>query len=98
VNSSPQTALWTAVFNYFATGEGQTIAGWIGYASSEEECRRKFGEALDPFYARGADCVLGVARNEITTLLWSTEALDMIEAAEGRGTAAAISTLHFNFS
>jgi hypothetical protein len=90
--------LWTATFDYYATGEGRTIGGWIGYACDEAECRRKCGEVLDPFFAGGAECVAGVNRNEIAKLLWSEQALNSIEQAQGRGNVVVHSLLHFNFS
>jgi hypothetical protein len=90
--------LWTASVDYYATGEGRTVFAWIGYAMNEQECREGCGKALDPYFAKGAECVRGVARNEVTTLLWSAAALDLIEAAEHRANVLAHSMLHFNYS
>jgi hypothetical protein len=53
---------------------------------------------LDPFFAGGAQCVAGVDRNEIAKLLWSEQALNSIEQAQGRGNVVVHSLLHFNFS
>jgi hypothetical protein len=98
MESSQRSVLWTASFDYYGTGEGRTIAGWIGYAKDEAECRRKCGEVLDPFIARGAQCLPGLIRNEIVRLLWSEQTLELVERAIGRANVSAHSQLHFNYS
>lgn len=95
--SKPAT-LWTASVDYYGQGEGRTRFGWIGYAVDREDCLRRFGEACDPYFAKGADCAPGVVRNEVTRILWSEEAFQEIEKADGRGNVIAFAELHFNFS
>jgi hypothetical protein len=98
-SQAPETpTLWTATFDYFATGEGRTMFAWIGYAVDETECRNKCEKVFDPFFVAGFECVRGLARNDITQLLWSEKALDVMKNAEARANLVAYSTLHFNYS
>jgi hypothetical protein len=98
MNKEKPPVLWTGTFDYYATGEGRTIGGWIGYAHDEAECRRKCGEVLDPYFSAGASCAVGVVRDKVATLLWSDQALDIVEQAEGRGNVWLSAVLHFNFA
>ena len=36
--------LWSVSCDYYATGEGRTLCGWIGYAEDERVALRSFGQ------------------------------------------------------
>lgn len=91
--------LWTVWEDYYATGEGRAIMACITWAASKEEAIRHFGKTFDPWYEKGCDAQAGVVRNEITLLLWSANALDLIDSVAGRGAMVNLNAwLHFNFS
>jgi hypothetical protein len=91
--------LWTVWEDYYATGEGRALMACIMWAASEEEARSHFAKTFDPWYAKGCDALPGVVRNEITVLLWSAQALDLVESVAGRGAAVNLHAwLHFNLS
>lgn len=46
---------FTASFDYFATGEGQTIGVVMGYAQSEEAIKSTIAEHFGSYFASGAD-------------------------------------------
>lgn len=70
----------------------------ISYARDAEDARRQFGETFDPYYAQGCTVEPGVARNEVTSLLWSATALEYFERLDPRGGIEANSSFHFNLS
>lgn len=91
--------LWTAWLDYYATGEGRILMACITYANCGDQIRARFAERFDPWYARGCEVQRGVVRNELTRLLWSGEALDMIERLAARGAVIDVhSWLAWNFS
>lgn len=90
-------SLWTAAVDYFATGEGRTMMALICLSPDEAGARKQFGIAFDPFFAQGCTVERGVARNQITQFLWSSEALDYFEQLKSGGIEAK-STFHFNLS
>lgn len=47
--------LFTAVFDYFATGEGMTVGIIMGYAQSAADLRKQVLDSFNPYYAQGAD-------------------------------------------
>ncbi len=96
--ANSQLTLWTCSLDYYATGEGRTVMAHIGYASSKDDARERFGKAFDDFYARGCTVEHGVVRNDTTRLLWSAEALALFESVSDRGAIEAYSKFHFNLS
>lgn len=91
--------VWTAWLQYFATGEGEALMACIAYARTADEMRGRFAKIFGEYYARGCELSPGVVRNHITQVLWSSEALQLIEQAAQRGGAVtAHSWLHRNFS
>lgn len=83
---------------YFAAGEGRAMMALICLSPDEAGARRQFGKAFDPFFAQGCTIEPGVARNQITQFLWSSEALVYFEQLDNRGGIETRSTFHFNLS
>jgi len=54
VESFSFPTLFTAVFDYFATGEGQTIGILLGQAESAAELRVAVLETFNPYFGQGA--------------------------------------------
>lgn len=92
------SSLWTVSLDYFATGEGRTMMARICHAQDEASARRQFGEAFDAFYANGCSVERGVVRNEVTSFLWSKQALDYFEQLVAGSGLEANSLFHFNLS
>lgn len=90
--------LWTAWSDYYATGEGRTLLGWIGYAEDRAEALKAFGNAFDPYFARGADAAVGVVKNEVIRHLFSPRVLEDVCCMQGRATVQLTGRLHFNFA
>jgi hypothetical protein len=88
--------LWTTTVEYGATGEGETVMAWIGYAENAAEAKTELIKVFNKFHGAFGVAVEGVARNSVTELLFSEEALRMIEHLEGRATVRAHAMLHFN--
>jgi hypothetical protein len=90
--------LWTAWLDYYATGEGRSIMATICYGPSPEQAKEHFGRVFDPYYAVACEVDRGVVRNAVTQLLWSEEALVLIESCNARGVIEAYSSVHFNLA
>lgn len=90
--------LWTAWSDYYATGEGRTLLGWIGHAEDRAKALKSFGDVFDPFFASGADAAEGVVGNEVIEHLFSQRVLDDVRSMQGRATVQLTGRLHFNFA
>lgn len=90
--------LWTAWCDYYATGEGRALLGWIGHAQDRSDALRSLGDAFDPYFAAGADAAEGVVGNEAIGLLFSQRALDDVRSMQSRATVQLTGRLHFNFA
>jgi hypothetical protein len=90
--------LWTAWLDYYATGEGRTLFGWVGYAEDRPEALKRFGAAFGDYFAQDAYAAEGVVENEVTHHLFSQEALDNVRGLEGRADGELLGRLRFNFA
>lgn len=90
--------LWTTTVAYGATGEGETLMAWIGYAENAAQAKMELIKVFKAFHGAFGESIEGVARNPVTNLLFSEEALKMMERLEGRATVRAHAMLHFNRS
>lgn len=70
----------------------------ICLSADEAGARKQFGKAFDPFCAQRCTMEPGVARNQITQFLWSSQALDYFEQLDKRGGIEARSAFQFNLS
>lgn len=95
----PRRRLWSAWLQYFATGEGEALMACIAYARTADEMKAHFAKTFDAYFAIACEVQPGVVRNQVTEVLWSPDALRLIETAATRGAAVdAYSWLHRNFS
>lgn len=90
--------LWTTWCHYGATGEGVTILARIGYARDPAQCKEQFGEAFDPFWNAFAECMPGIVRNQVTSLLFSEATFDLVQSLDPAGALEACAWLHYNLS
>lgn len=90
--------LWTVTLDYYATGEGRTFFGWVGYADAEKDAVQSFGRVFDPFFAHKASASEGVIQNSVTALLFSPRALEEVRKLEGLGSVTLHGELHFNLA
>lgn len=91
--------VWTVTAEYGATGEGQTVMAYVGWAETESEAKNGFLKEFDPFFALGCVPEKGIVKNAITAQLFSDIALEkMREIERRRGALTAQASLHFNFS
>lgn len=90
--------LWTTTVAYGASGEGETLMAWIGHAENAAEAKAELIKVFNSFHGAFSVSVEGVVRNEVTALLFSEEALRMVEKMEGRATVRLHAALHFNFA
>lgn len=88
--------LWTTTVEYGASGEGETLMAWIGHAENAAEAKAELINVFNAFHGAFGVSVEGVARNSVTELLFSDEALRMLEHLGGRATVRAHAMLHFN--
>lgn len=90
--------LWTAWLDYHASGEGRSLFARIAYAETASDAIGQFGDAFDPFFARGADAEEGVVENAITAFLMSPAALELARQLEGKAGVVVEARFHFNRS
>ena len=90
--------IWTTWCDHYATGEGRAMMARVCRAATEQQCKEEFAAAFDPFYARVCEVQAGIARNAVTELLWSTNALNFMEKSADAGLIVAQSSLYMNFS
>ena len=90
--------LWTTTVEYGASGEGETLMAWIDHAEDAAEAKLGLINVFGKFHGAFGESAEGVVRNRVTRLLFSEEALAMLERLEGRATVRAQAMLHFNFS
>lgn len=91
--------LWTAWLHYGATGEGQTVTAYVGYATSESQMRELISERYGSWFAENCEVDQGVVNNEITRYLWSEAALSNFDRVGTlRGKLEVYSKVHINFS
>jgi hypothetical protein len=90
--------LWTTTVEYGASGEGETLMAWIGHAEDAAEAKAELIKAFNEFHGAFGMPVEGVARNSVTELLFSEDALQMLERLEGKATVRAHAMVHFNRS
>ena len=88
--------LWTTTVEYGASGEGETLMAWIGHAEDAAEAKAELIKVFNAFHGAFGMSVEGVARNSVTELLFSEDALQMLERLEGKATVRAHAMLHFN--
>lgn len=90
--------LWTTTVEYGASGEGETLMAWIGHAENSAEANAELIKVFNAFHGAFGVSVEGVARNSVTELLFSEDALQMMERLEGKATVRAHAMIHFNRS
>lgn len=90
--------VWTVSLDYYATGEGRTLFGWLGYAENREEALTRFGDAFDPYFATSAEVHEGVVDTPVVRQLFSRDALAQVRRLNGRATVELSGRLHFNRS
>lgn len=90
-------SLWTTWCDYSATGEGRHLFAHIAHAANEQQARLAFEQAFGDFLAMGCVAEPGVARNEVTTYLFSEQALEFATSAERRGAFLLRAHLYVNF-
>lgn len=90
--------IWTVWCDYGATGEGQSVMVWIGYAENEAAACAKFSERFGNVFASVCEAKHGVVRNEFIQYLFSEKVLTACEKAEGKGNIDLYASAHFNFS
>lgn len=90
--------LWTVSLDYHATGEGRTLFGWIGYADGEQSAIDRFGQAFDPYFARGANAAEGIVEDRVVCHLFSQQALQEVRQLNGCGNLELVGSLHFNLA
>lgn len=94
-----ETQVWTAWFGYEATGEGQTVTAYVGYATSESQMRELICKRYGSWFAENCEIAKGVVSNEITRYLWSDKVLTNFDRVGTlRGKLEAFSKVHINFS
>ena len=89
--------IWTTWCDHYATGEGRAMMARVCRATTEQQCKEEFAAAFDP-YARVCEVQAGIARNAVTELLWSANALNFMEKSADAGLIVAQSSLYMNFS
>lgn len=97
-NSVPGVKLWTTTVEYRASGEGETIMAWIGHAEDAADAKAELVKAFNEFHGAFGVSVEGEARNSVTELLFSEEALKQIEYLGRKATVRAHAMLHVNRS
>jgi hypothetical protein len=90
--------LWTVWNDYYATGEGRTLMGWIAYARDQSEALAQFGDAFVPYFARGANAAEGVVGNDVIDHLFSQRVLDDVRSMESGAAIQLTGRLHFNLA
>lgn len=70
----------------------------VVYASGEDDARARFSEKFGEWFAQGAEAQMGVARNAITSYLFSSHALDIMAKSDGRANVIASASVHINAS
>ena len=88
--------LWTTTAHYGASGEGETIMAWIGYAENAVQAKTELIKVSNEFHGAFGVSIEGVARNPVTELLFSEKALRMLERLEGQANVRAHAMIHFN--
>lgn len=88
--------LWTVSLDYFGTGEGRTLFGWIGHAEDRAAALQRFGQAFDEYFAQGADAAEGVVEDAVIRRLFSPTVLADVRQLEGRGKVELTGRWHFN--
>lgn len=91
--------LWTVTAEYGASGEGETVMAYVGWAETEAEAKSGFLKAFGPFFALACIPEKGVIKNAITEQIFSDLALEKMRSVERRrGSLEAQASLHINFS
>lgn len=90
--------LWTVSLDYFATGEGRTFFGWIGYADEARDAIKRFGFAFGDYFAKVAVAKEGFVQDEIISHLFSPAALSQVRQLDGRATVELAGSLHWNLA
>lgn len=93
-----ENKIWTVTQDYFATGEGRTLMAWIGYAESEEEALKKFGERFNPYYTPSMGAQKGFVRDDVVSFVFSEQAISVAVKNLGQCNLEMFSAVHFNFS
>lgn len=90
--------LWTVSLDHYATGEGRTLFGWIGYCDGQQNALERFAEMFGDYFAKGALATEGVAENDVIRHLFSPAALAEVRRLDGRGQVWLSGSLHFNLA
>ena len=90
--------IWTTYSVYGGTGEGETTMAYVGHAEDALEAKAAFVAVFGEFFGRFSMSVEGAMRGSVTELLFSKEALKLIERLEGKATVRAHAMLHVNRS
>ncbi len=91
-------SIWTAWANYGATGEGQTWALWIGYATDSGDARASFRKHFGDFLYTFCETALGVVTNEVTDRLLPTSTIESLQRADTKIDVEYFAQLHVNGS
>jgi hypothetical protein len=90
--------LWTVGCDHFATGEGRTLAAWIGYADTQDKAIERFAEKFESYFAEGSFSEEGVSSNAVVSSLFAPAALDSFRKYQGVAFIDAASSVHINLS
>ena len=90
--------LWTVWLNYLATGEGHTIMARDGYAENAQEAIAGFAKDFGKYFAKGAEVMEGVQKNDVTKSLFALAALKRAREMEGRANVVLSGSFYYNFS
>lgn len=88
--------VWTAWMEYGATGEGQTLQTWIGYASDANDAKASFGGRSNSFFEQFCEVAEGVTRNRIVEALVAASTLNLLESSSGTIDIELFASLHIN--
>ena len=88
--------LWTTTVEYGASGEGETLIAWIGYAKNAAQAKAGLVGIYGKFHGAFGLPIERVARNNVTELLFSDEMLKTLERLEGKAKVRAHAMLPVN--
>lgn len=91
---------YTVVCSYGATGEGQTLMLWVGYAPDEATALESFNRAYDPYFGQGATITKGLDLDQpgLNDLLGHTSRAYIERMAESRCNWHYTASYHINCS
>ena len=90
--------IWTTYSVYNGTGEGETTMAYVGHAENRTEAKAAFVDVFGEFFGRFSCSVEGTVRDPVTELLFSEEALQLMERMAGHATVRAHAMIHVNRS